>query len=359
MDTTGTTVRTSIDVADQPRAAFEGLVDELVWALDNHGIQFEAGRDGLIVQGEVDVGRVVAWEPGERILLEWRPASWEPTATTEVEMRFESRNGGTRIDLIHRQWGQDLEESADVVGWFATEVVAPHLIATSPDSYGAWLTERKASKPTGGAARAEYADPLYHLPNFRAILVELALEPEDFLLEVGCGGGALLSRALESGCRAAAVDHSPEMVRLARDANRDAIDAGRLDVREADAASLPFEDRTFTAATMTGVLGHLPEPVAVLRELHRVLDEDGRIVILGSDPELQGTPAAPEPMASRMQFYETEELADLARDAGFEDVRVERHNLESHARAVGIPEEHLSLFDFPSRFLLARARGSS
>ena len=181
---------------------------------------------------------------------------------------------------------------------------------------------------------------------------------DSYLLEVGCGGGAFLDAALHSGCRAAAVDHSAEMVRLAREANRDAVAAGRLDVREGDAASLPFPDGTFTCATMTGVLGFLPDPVRALAEIRRVLVSGGRFVALGADPELKGTPAAPEPMASRLRFYDSAQLEALGREAGFADARVVQRDLQAFAREAGVPEEALPLFAAGkgggARFLLAR-----
>jgi SAM-dependent methyltransferase len=213
-----------------------------------------------------------------------------------------------------------------------------------------------ARRPSGEYSRGVYSDPIYHQPNFAVILNELALRPDDVLVEVGCGGGALLQQALKSGCRAAAIDHSADMVRLAREANGEAIAAGRLEIVEGDATRLPFPDAAFTCAAMTGVLGFLPDPVAALREMRRVLREGGRAVILGADPELRGTPAAPEPMASRLHFYEERDLERLAREAGFEDVRVERRSMYEHARDAGrIPPEHLALFQGAGpRFLILR-----
>jgi ubiquinone/menaquinone biosynthesis C-methylase UbiE len=229
------------------------------------------------------------------------------------------------------------------------------LRAAAPAAFGDWLTDRLARRPSGARSRGIYRDPLYHYPNFAVILAELALRPEDYLLEVGCGGGALLTKALASGCRAAAVDHSPDMVRLARQQNADAIASGRLDVLEADAHTLPFPDGTFTCAAMTGVLGFLQQPVVALAEMRRVLAGGGRAVILGSDPELRGTPAAPEPMASRLRFYDDDALAALGKQAGFEHVEVVRRDLEPFAREAGVPEEHLALFAGPTtRFLLGR-----
>ncbi|AUV84258.1 hypothetical protein C2R22_20995 (plasmid) [Salinigranum rubrum] len=319
MENDETSIRTSAEIAVSPRDAFEYFVDELTWTLDDSGFGFESGPDGRFTRGEYEVGRVTSWNPGEDLEFEWRPAAWEPASTTEITFRFDSIDGGTRITMEHRGLDELIENRPDMVGWFATEVVAPHLVATSPDAFGDWLTDREGRRPTGDAAREEYGDPLYHYPNFRVILEELALGPDDHLLEVGCGGGVLLAKALESGCRASAIDHSPEMVRLAKQTNRDAVETGRLDVREADAEALPFEDGTFSCATMTSVLGHLPNPIEVFSEIHRVLADGGRIVILGSDPELRGTPAAPEPMASRMNFYEKRRTRGLAHEAGFDD----------------------------------------
>jgi SAM-dependent methyltransferase len=351
----GTTVRATINVALDPARAFDVIVAELVDSLARLGIGFEPGEGGRVEEGGAAVGRVIAWRHGDRILVEWRPATWSPEEATEVEIRFEQAATGTRIVVEHRGWGALLGEAGEIAGWFAGGVVAPLLRAMAPAALGDWITDRHARRPSGPLARATYRDPLYHYANFRVILAELALTSTDNLLEVGCGGGALLKAALASGCRAAAVDHSAEMVRLARDQNREAVVAGRLEVRQADASSLPFPDGTFSCAAMTGVLGFLPEPVAALGEIRRVLRPGGRFVGLGSDPELRGTPAAPEPMASRLRFYDASELERLARDAGFSEVRVVRRSLEAYAREAGVPDEHLLLFAGPgASFLLAR-----
>ena len=104
------------------------------------------------------------------------------------------------------------------------------------------------------------------------------------------------------------------------------------------------------------MLGFLPEPLAAFREIRRVLRLNGRFVALGSDSRLKGTPAAPEPMASRLRFYEDAELECLARDAGFEEARVVQRELGQFAREAGVPQQCLALFDGATGFLLARRR---
>jgi SAM-dependent methyltransferase len=350
-----TTFCTSIDLMLFPSEAFHLIVEELTTALGRQGIHFEADSGGHLVQGSFEVARIVTWKTGERLLFEWRQAPWEPSEVTEVELRFDPIEGGTRLTLEHRRWGGLIGDGGEIAGWFASEIAGPILRATSPEALGNWITDRRARRPSGTQARAYYRDPLFHYPNFRVILLELGLTRYDCLLEVGCGGGAFLKEALKSGCRAAAIDYSPEMVELARAENRAAVSDNRLKVLEANAESLPFPDATFTCAVMTGVLGFLPDPVVALSEVWRVLQKDGRLVALGSDPKMRGTPAAPEPMASRLRFYEDDELGTLAHNSGFGDVRVVRRDMEGFAREVGVPQEALPLFAGPGGpFLIAR-----
>jgi len=341
-------------------AAFDALLDELVLALARRGLRFEPGPEGRVLEGGAEVGRVLEWEPrgtSPRARLAWRAAPWNPDARAEVLVRVDPAFDACTLSLELSGLDAVLgwEPARERLGWFAGAGAAL-LQGAAPAALGDWVTDRLARRPSGAYARGAYADPIYHLPNFAVILEELALGPEDVLVEVGCGGGALLHSALASGCRAAAIDHSPDMVRLARETNAEAIAAGRLEIVEGDAARLPFPDASFTCAAMTGVLGFLPDPVAALREMRRVLRDGGRAVILGADPEMRGTPAAPEPMASRLHFYDETQLERIARAAGFEDVRVERRPMFEHARRAGrVAPEHLELFQGAGpRFLFLR-----
>lgn len=338
-------VQTSVELNLDPPAAFHAIVEELSTSLSRVGMELRPGASGQIVEGAVEVGRVIRWEPPKEIVLEWHAANWLPAETTLMELRFEPVEDGTRVVLENRGWGNQLNDAGnDLAGWFASEAIAPLFRAMGPTRFGDWITDRRARRPSGPEARATYRDPLYHRPNFLAILNVLKLRPEDHLIEVGCGGGAFLHDALRSGCKAAAIDHSPDMVKLARELNRDAIQQGRLEIRLAEAASLPFADGMFTCAVMTGVFGFIAQPVQVLSEIHRVLAPGGRLALFTGTKKLLGTPAAPEPVASRLHFYEDQELLGLAQQAGFSKVHLERPDYEPLARAVGVPSEHLELF---------------
>lgn len=180
-----------------------------------------------------------------------------------------------------------------------------------------WLTDRVARKPTGRRARRVYgADDVHDFARV-AILDALALAAADRLLEIGCGGGLLLRDALATGASTTGIDHSQEMVALARER------APGSQVLLAGAERLPFADGTFTAIAMSVVFFFFDRPDAVLTECQRVLTSDGgRLALFTTAPELRGTPAAPEPLASEGHFYSDDELAGLARAAGLAGVTV-------------------------------------
>ena len=282
-------LRIETTVALDAAAAFDTIVDELTLALSAAGIAFEPGLQGRVTEGDVAVGRVVDWVPGSRVCLEWRPATWEPEQVTELELRFEAGARGTRVVLEHRGFGALLGDAGESAGWFARAVVAPLVRAIAPAGFGDWYTDRHARRPSGALARATYRNPLYHRPNFLAILERLALTRDDSLVEVGCGGGAFLFDALASGCRAAAVDHSREMVRLARGrARADGLEAEvprRSRGRGAREAVVHIEGAC--------VLGPIPHVVAlrqaashfvlrVLQPREARADEPGTLLRIGS-----------------------------------------------------------------------------
>jgi hypothetical protein len=82
----------SMELALEPSAAFDVVVKELADALARSGIDFAAGPNGRVLERGFEVGRVISWKPGERVLIQWRPADWLPEEITEIELLFEKRD---------------------------------------------------------------------------------------------------------------------------------------------------------------------------------------------------------------------------------------------------------------------------
>jgi len=170
-----------------------------------------------------------------------------------------------------------------------------------------------ARRPWGKRARATYGSPTSHDFLWPQLLEALQLEKDDRLLDVGCGGGAFIRHVRATvRCEVAGVDHSRAMIRLA--APYAAL---------GDAQALPFQEGYFTAVSSIQAFMFIPDQLQALREMLRVLDpEQGRVAIWTAAPEARGTPAAPEPAASRALLRTDEELLALAEQAGFGEARL-------------------------------------
>jgi len=98
------------------------------------------------------------------------------------------------------------------------------------------------------------------------------------VLDLACGPG-ILSAALAPQARLmVGVDITPEMLGMARARCRT---AGLTNARflQAPAEALPFAPATFACVVTRLSIHHLQAPHRVLREVHRVLKPDGRLVL--------------------------------------------------------------------------------
>lgn len=136
-----------------------------------------------------------------------------------------------------------------------------------------------ARKPSGWLGKYLYRDPKSHKKSFEIIMKKLNLRSDDSYLEVACGGGVLLEISLQTVRRAAAIDHSADMVALATERNRAAVDGGRVEIVEGNAESLPWPDEHFSCAACANAFFFIEHPQLVLSEISRVLKLKGRLVI--------------------------------------------------------------------------------
>jgi len=97
------------------------------------------------------------------------------------------------------------------------------------------------------------------------------------VLDAGCGTGNFSFKLAEQGCRVTGTDLSPEMLTVARGkaANR----AVPILFRQMDIEKLTFADGTFDAVYSLAVFEFLSEPERAFRELFRVLQPGGRLLI--------------------------------------------------------------------------------
>lgn len=106
---------------------------------------------------------------------------------------------------------------------------------------------------------------------------DLGLEPHMHLLDVGCGiGGPARYLAETYECRVTGIDLTDELVEVAEAlTDRCGLD-DRISFHQASALALPFEDRSFDAASMIHVGMNIEDKATLFTEVHRVLRPGGR-----------------------------------------------------------------------------------
>ena len=183
------------------------------------------------------------------------------------------------------------------------------------------FVDKTARKPSGWLGKKMYSNPRGHYKSFRLTLDKLQLKPDDIFLEIGCGGGILLNMALKTVKYAKAIDHSPDMVTLTKEKNRKALSEGRLEIVQANAESLPWNDNSFTCAACCNTFFFIDKPMVVLKELYRVLKPNGRLVITSIENSI-----LPKLMfflwAGSMHLYKNREMESMLKKAGFQTVEV-------------------------------------
>ncbi len=187
-----------------------------------------------------------------------------------------------------------------------------------------YLVTLAARKPGGWLGRFLYGTLASADTLGRTAIARLQPQPDDKYLEIGQGGGLLLRRVLETVAFGAAIDHSPDMAKLALRNNRAAVEEGRAAIVVGDATRLPWREAHFTCCACVATFLFFPDPEAALAEMYRALRPGGRVVII--------TPAKRAPTFVRslqsgqeegVRLYARDEFAQMLTEAGFSNITVE------------------------------------
>lgn len=192
---------------------------------------------------------------------------------------------------------------------------------------------RQSSRPTGALGRVLGWIMARETANLNDRAVELmAVRPTDRILEVGFGHGRTVERitALATDGCVAGVDVSSSMTNVATRRNRGAVEAGRVDLRTGDSASLPFDGAMFDKALAVHTIYFWKDPALCLRELRRVLRGGGSLVLGFTPKQHPRTASFP---ADIYTFYSDDDVRTMLTAAGFDAVQMENVGAATLARA--------------------------
>src|SRR3989475_12238915 len=142
-------LRTSVDVSVTPRQAFDTLVDELTLALNDWGMKFTPSSAGKILEGDVVVGTIQEWIPGERITILWHPKTWQAGTTCRLLIKFKAHNGGPSVGAEHEGGDRVLGDTGqELLAGLAGEVVTPMIASSAPARLADWIPDKRARRPS-------------------------------------------------------------------------------------------------------------------------------------------------------------------------------------------------------------------
>lgn len=147
-------VSVAITLAVQPEEAFRLFTEEVdQWWQRGPKFRFrpraegrmcfEPGEGGRLIEiydeearDLYEVRHILVWEPGARLVFEWRGPNYREGEVTEVDIRFRAHEEGTRILLEHRGWEA-----------LPSDHPARHGLANVPflGSMGGWWQEQLAA----------------------------------------------------------------------------------------------------------------------------------------------------------------------------------------------------------------------
>lgn len=113
---------------------------------------------------------------------------------------------------------------------------------------------------------------------------KLRAKPDDEILDVACGPGALTLELAAHVARATGLDLTPAMLEQARQAQAKS-GLTNVDWVEGNAARLPFADACFSLVTCSAAFHHFDNPRGVLAEMIRVCRPGGRVAIMDVTPD--------------------------------------------------------------------------
>ena len=155
-------------------------------------------------------------------------------------------------------------------------------------------------------------------PGRTAAIDQLALQRGDSVLEVGIGTGLNLP-LYPATCRLTGIDLSQEMLDKAVERVQ-TLAMPNVILKVMDATSMSFGDNEFDKVVATYTISAVPDPVAVLREMRRVVKPGGILVILNhfrSERRLTGwVEDMLAPVCTRLGWKSNLPLAPLLEQVG-------------------------------------------
>ena len=153
-------------------------------------------------------------------------------------------------------------------------------------------------------------------------LSHLDISKDNVILDIGCGGGVNGKRFLKmTENKVYGIDYSELAVKRSIKLNKSAVDEGKCEIIKGSVSDLPFNDNSFDIVTGFETVYFWPDFSNDLKEVLRVLKDNGIIFIANEALPKEGDERQKELIELLdMKIYSEDELVESLKLAGFSKV---------------------------------------
>jgi len=157
-------------------------------------------------------------------------------------------------------------------------------------------------------------------------LSHISIGDYDKVLDIGCGGGGTihkLAKIVTMG-KIHGIDYSEDSVRISKNTNKVAIQAGYVEIRQGSVSSLPFPEDMFDLITAIETHYFWPELINDMKEVLRVLKPGGTLIMIGGEYKGGKYDKRNQKWVEigNMTYHTEDEFKGIFSLAGYIDVRV-------------------------------------
>ncbi len=159
---------------------------------------------------------------------------------------------------------------------------------------------------------------------------QLNIEKNDYILDIGCGGGVNVKRFAEiisDDGKVVGLDYSDVSVEKTTKLNEEFIKEGKVEVVEGSVSEMPFDDGTFDMVTGFETIYFWPNFIEDLKEVNRVLKKEGVLCFGNEARHEDGEMDKYDDLIDLldMKIYTDEVLEKSLESAGFKEIELNKN----------------------------------
>ena len=171
---------------------------------------------------------------------------------------------------------------------------------------------------------------------------KIFIEPNYFILDIGCGGGGNIHRFGEmiTDGKVYGIDSSETAINISKKINKHQIDNGIIEIHKASVSSLPFNSNFFNLVTGFESYYFWPDLVNDLKEIYRVLKPKGKLILVNEgylcDNAKKRKRAEKWSILGNFHIHSPEEYEEFLTKAGFINIQIFEERKKGWIAVIGV-----------------------